>query len=1211
MGYSKVTGKYFYGNGDFYEFEGYISDSWGGGDFYNNQKIYSFSNQLDFFDDYDAINDTGNDGYYIITETINFYGDIRKSFHFNEQGLKIKSYFDSNSNIVLTPNSNIARYGQHGLGLGCEQFQLNIGNNIYHISSNKSVDLRLNTALDDPNKDLGLINKNEVLERTNFLESLNIHDYRFSISNTSYINFFLSSQVFLPDMKLFVYASETNSWNQISLLSLDINNGKRSFKVLDPGYYKITVDSFSSFISNKYKLEINNKLFLDGAYIPNDTFFTEQWYLFNFGQSEGLDNFDIFAPEGWKIRTSAESITVAIIDSGFDYLHPDLINNIWLNKDEIADNDIDDDGNGYIDDIRGWDFYFNDNDPHPILESNFHGTHIAGLIGAEGDNSLGIAGVAWDVKLMNLKVFSEYGGYANTNDIVESIYYAANNGADVINLSLGFNAGSYIIDSGLYPTGTFNDYKRIFKNDYFLYYNALKYASDNGVVIVASAGNDNLNSSVYTSIPADFSLEIPGMISVAAVSNRGDLSNYSNYGNDITIAAPGGEFSSSLSSNILSTLPFGEYGFASGTSMSAPLVTGAIALLLEESQGLTPEEVKAIITTNSHKIEWLSDVIGDGNYLKINNLLNAVRITNFPPVDVLISQNNFNENIKLGTKIATISSEDIDIDDVHIYEFVQGQNDNDNSEFIIVDQNLYIQTVPDYELKNIFKIRLKSTDISGFSIEKSFSLFVNNLNELITDIHLKSIIFDENISPNASIAILSSKDPDLNDTHIYTLVSGDGDSDNSLFSIDGNELKINSSPDYESKSSYNIRLKSTDSGGFSYQKEINLTLKDINEDPFDIFLSLSSFDENISPNATVATLSSKDPDLNDTHIYTLVSGDGDSDNSLFSIAGEELKINSSPDYEAKSSYNIRLETSDTSGLGFQKAFTLSVNDLDEFVPTILGTSNNDNLKVTTADDSIDGGAGIDTVTFTGKFSDYSITRLIKYADLTLLDQLQIKDKRNIANDGTDTLKNIEFLQFTDQTVEESKVDVVKTYTGNFSDYKFYSKGNGVYQIKTDSGFDDITGYPSLKFTGESETSSFRDISAIVDIKGTFDQVTGLNTDDAKMFRLYNAAFKRLPDPDGLKYWIYNYSSGINDERAVASSFLISAEFKERYGENVSNAKYVETLYTNVLGRNYDQEGYNYWLGNLNNGTETRYELLLGFSESTENKALFTEMTGFS
>ena len=131
-----------------------------------------------------------------------------------------------------------------------------------------------------------------------------------------------------------------------------------------------------------------------------------------------------------------------------------------------------------------------------------------------------------------------------------------------------------------------------------------------------------------------------------------------------------------------------------------------------------------------------------------------------------------------------------------------------------------------------------------------------------------------------------------------------------------------------------------------------------------------------------------------------------------------------------------------------------------------------------------------------------------------------------------------------------------------------------------------------------------------DIKATFDQVTGLNTDSGKMFRLYNASFKRLPDPEGLRYWIGNFSSGIDDERAVASSFLASAEFKQRYGENVSNTKYVETLYINVLGRDYDATGFNYWLANLNNGIETRYELLLGFSESTENKELFSEITGF-
>ena len=113
-----------------------------------------------------------------------------------------------------------------------------------------------------------------------------------------------------------------------------------------------------------------------------------------------------------------------------------------------------------------------------------------------------------------------------------------------------------------------------------------------------------------------------------------------------------------------------------------------------------------------------------------------------------------------------------------------------------------------------------------------------------------------------------------------------------------------------------------------------------------------------------------------------------------------------------------------------------------------------------------------------------------------------------------------------------------------------------------------------------------------------------------MFRLYNASFKRLPDPDGLRYWIGNFSSGKDDERTVASSFLDSDEFKKRYGENVSDSTYVNTLYKNVLGRNADLDGLNYWVGQLNSGLETRYEVLLGFSESDENKLLFTEVTGF-
>ena len=250
---------------------------------------------------------------------------------------------------------------------------------------------------------------------------------------------------------------------------------------------------------------------------------------------------------------------------------------------------------------------------------------------------------------------------------------------------------------------------------------------------------------------------------------------------------------------------------------------------------------------------------------------------------------------------------------------------------------------------------------------------------------------------------------------------------------------------------------------------------------------------------------------------------------------------------------------------------------------------------------IDGGAGDDTVTYTGKFNDYTITKTTT--------NIQITDTRITSPDGVDTVQNIEYVQFTDQLVAADKVNVVKTFSGNFRDYKFYNKGDGTYEIKSSTGtIDDITGLPKLTFDDKTADES---VSAIADIKAVFDQVTGKETPSGEMFRLYNAAFARFPDASGLEYWIDKFSSGVDDERAVASSFLVSDEFKERYGDNVSNAKYVETLYINVLGRDYDQDGYNYWLGNLNSGKETRYELLLGFAESAENKTLFTEMTGLS
>ncbi len=188
-------------------------------------------------------------------------------------------------------------------------------------------------------------------------------------------------------------------------------------------------------------------------------------------------------------------------------------------------------------------------------------------------------------------------------------------------------------------------------------------------------------------------------------------------------------------------------------------------------------------------------------------------------------------------------------------------------------------------------------------------------------------------------------------------------------------------------------------------------------------------------------------------------------------------------------------------------------------------------------------------------------------------------------------------------ITRTKSSTNEVYLGKSSNYKFYNLGEDRYALKTDSGYDEITGVTSLQFSDKS-------LNLKKDIAGTFDQITGLNTDDAKMFRLYNAAFARFPDASGLEYWIDKYSSGTDDSRSVASSFLVSDEFKTLYGENISDETYINNLYKNVLGRDADSGGLDYWLGQLNSGTETRYEVLLGFSESYENKLLFTEMTGF-
>jgi len=185
-----------------------------------------------------------------------------------------------------------------------------------------------------------------------------------------------------------------------------------------------------------------------------------------------------------------------------------------------------------------------------------------------------------------------------------------------------------------------------------------------------------------------------------------------------------------------------------------------------------------------------------------------------------------------------------------------------------------------------------------------------------------------------------------------------------------------------------------------------------------------------------------------------------------------------------------------------------------------------------------------------------------------------------------------------------------TFKSDLSNIKNENKVNGDYKIKYDIDFNDITEKTVLTSSEGAVSNSFRDITSIIDIQDSFDPITGLNTDTAKVFRLYNAAFQRLPTSDEINFWIQKYRSDQDEGRDMASDFLNSSELAKTYGSDINDSTYVNTLYKNVLGREADKFGMNYWSGQLNSGAETRYEVLLGFAESAENKALFTDMTGF-
>jgi gliding motility-associated-like protein len=317
----------------------------------------------------------------------------------------------------------------------------------------------------------------------------------------------------------------------------------------------------------------------------------------------------------------------------------------------------------------------------------------------------------------------------------------------------------------------------------------------------------------------------------------------------------------------------------------------------------------------------------------------AITITNVNeiPTDLALSASSVNENAGANATIGALSTTDVDASNTFTYTLVSGTGDTDNSAFNISGGNLRITASPDFETKSSYSVRVRTIDQGGLTYEEAFNITITNLNEAPTDIALSASAINENVVANSTVGALSTTDADASNTFTYTLVSGTGDTDNSAFNISGGNLRITSSPNFEAKNSYTVRVRTTDQGGLTYEEAFSITIANVNEAPTDLALSASSINENVTANSTVGALTTTDVDASNTFTYTLVSGTGDTDNASFNISGGNLRITASPDFETKSSYSVRVRTTDQNGLTYEEAFAITITNVNE-VPTDMALS---------------------------------------------------------------------------------------------------------------------------------------------------------------------------------------------------------------------------------------------------------------------------------
>lgn len=418
---------------------------------------------------------------------------------------------------------------------------------------------------------------------------------------------------------------------------------------------------------------------------------------------------------------------------------------------------------------------------------------------------------------------------------------------------------------------------------------------------------------------------------------------------------------------------------------------------------------------------------------------------NYPPTDISLSNSSINENTATGTTIGTFSSTSLDPGDTHTYSFVTGTGDDNNGSFTITGSSLKNAFVPNYEIKTSYSIRVRSTDSIGQFTEKQFTISINNINETPTALVLSNTSQAENTATGTTIGTFSTSDVDSGDTFTYSLVAGTGDTDNASFSISGANLRNAIVFNHEAKSSYSIRVRTTDAGGLFYEDTFTISVTNVNEAPTDISISAASISENVPTGTTIGTFSATDPE-GGVMTFTLHDTVNYPDNNSFSIASGVLKSAVVFNYEVKSSYSIRVRVTDNTSLTFDKTITISITDV-VVTPTLTITNltcyNNGSGQIVVS--GVSGGSA--NYTYSKDGTNYQVSST--FSSLAAGNYtIYVKDTNGEVGTASTTLTQPSEIT---ATVNKSDVFCNGAAEGSITVSSFGGGGGGPYSVKLNVG----------------------------------------------------------------------------------------------------------------------------------------------------------------